>query len=169
MSNRIGKILSFDCGPFWQFVKYGAIGVAATLVQTGVFYLLAATCMRCLTGDDIAVRLFGLPAVEFSGSEPWYATRGSTAAAATAIGFFIANAFCWLMNRRFVFRPGKFRWYIEFLMLFSAASVATAIALAAMKLLIDWFGLMTSLAVVVEVLVSFAVNFFVRKFFIFKR
>jgi putative flippase GtrA len=92
-----------------------------------------------------------------------------SAAAATAIGFFIANAFCWLMNRRFVFRPGKFRWHIEFLMFFSAASAATAIALAAMKLLIDWFGLMTSLAVVAEVLVSFAVNFFVRKFFIFKR
>ena len=83
MSNRIGKILSLDCGPFWQFVKYGVIGVAATLVQTGVFYLLAATCMRCLAGDDIAVRILGLPAAEFSGSEPWYATRGSVAAAAT--------------------------------------------------------------------------------------
>lgn len=131
--------------------------------------MLAATCMRCLAGDDIAVRILGLPAAEFSGSEPWYATRGSVAAAATAIGFFIANAFCWLMNRRFVFRPGKFRWYVEFLMFFSAASVATAIALAVMKGLIDWFGLMTSLAVVVEVFVSFVVNFFVRKFFIFKR
>jgi putative flippase GtrA len=72
------------------------------------------------------------------------------------------------MNRKFVFVSGKFRWYVEFLMFFSAASLATAIALGVMKLLIDAMGVTTSFAVVVEVLVSFAVNFFVRKYFIFK-
>lgn len=168
MSDRLGKILSHDCGPFWQFVKYGAIGVMSTLVQAGVFYLLAATCLKCLAADDVAVRFLGLPAAEFSGEEAWYLTRGSLATAATAVGFVISNVFCWLMNRKFVFRPGKFRWYAEFAMFFSAASVATVIALTVMKLLIDWFGLMTSLAVVVEVIVSFVINFFVRKFFIFK-
>jgi len=56
----IRKILSHDCGPFWQFVKYGAIGVMATLVQTGVFYILASTCFPCLTADDVAVKLLGL-------------------------------------------------------------------------------------------------------------
>lgn len=168
MSELIEKILSRDCGPFWQFVKYGVIGVMATLVQTGVFYLLAATCMKCLTADDVAVRFLGLPAADFTGAEAWYATRGSIASAATAIGFVIANVFCWLMNRKFVFRPGKFRWYAEFAMFFAVASVATVIALSIMKALIDWCGIMTSLAVVAEVAVSFLVNFFVRKFFIFK-
>jgi putative flippase GtrA len=168
MSDRLRKILSHDCGPFWQFVKYGAIGVASTLVQTGVFYLLAATCLKCLAADDIAVRIIGLPAAEFNGNEAWYATRGSLATAATAIGFAVANVFCWLLNRKFVFRPGKFRWYAEFAMFFAAASLATAIALSVMKVLIDVFGMMTSVAVLVEVLVSFLVNFFVRKFFIFK-
>ena len=168
MLDWLKKILSHDSGPFWQFVKYGVIGVMATLVQTGVFCLLAATCMRCLESDDIAVRWFGMPAAEFSGNEAWYATRGSLAAAATAAGFIVANVFCWLMNRKFVFRPGKFRWYTEFAMFFAAASLATAIALAVMKILIDTFGMMTTFAVVIEVLVSFLVNFFVRKFFIFK-
>ena len=168
MSKLIRKILSHDCSPFWQFVKYGAIGVMATLVQTGVFYLLAATCLKCLGSDDIAVRFLGFPAAEFSGDEDWYATRGSLASAATAIGFVVANVFCWLMNRKFVFRPGKFRWYVEFAMFFAAASLATAIALAVMKILIDSFGMMTTFAVVIEVLVSFMVNFFIRKFFIFK-
>ena len=168
MSDSIEKILSHDCGPFWQFVKYGAIGVMATLVQTGVFYILAATCLKCLGSDDVAVRFFGLPAANFTGEEVWYATRGSLASVATAIGFAVANVFCWLMNRKFVFRPGKFRWYIEFAMFFSAASLATAIALAVMKVLIDSFGMMTTFAVVIEVFVSFMVNFIVRKFFIFK-
>lgn len=164
----VRKILSHDCGPFWQFVKYGAIGVLATVIQTGVFYLLAATCMRCLTADDWAVRYLGLPSATFTGDEAWYLTRGMIASYATAVGFFLANVFCWLMNRWFVFKPGKFSWYAEFGMFFGASTVATVIALGTMKVLIDCFGLMTSLGVVVEVVVSFFVNFFVRKFFIFK-
>ena len=46
--------------------------------------------------------------------------------------------------------------------------MATVIALSLMKFLIDQFGMMTTLAVFVEIMVSFMVNFFVRKFFIFK-
>ena len=164
----VGKILSHESGPFWQFVKYGVIGVMATAVQTGVFYLLASTCIRCLTADDWAVRFLGLPSAAFAGDEPWYASRGMLAAYATAVGFFLANVFCWLMNRWFVFKPGKFRWYVEFGMFFGTSTVATVIALGVMKVLIDTFGLMTTFAVVVEVIVSFFVNFFVRKFFIFK-
>ena len=168
MIDYVKKILSHESGPFWQFVKYGAIGVMATLVQTGVFYLLASTCLKCLTADDVAVKLLGLPAASFSGDEAWYLSRGMLAAYATAVGFFVANVFCWLMNRWFVFRPGKFRWYVEFAMFFGASALATVIALGTMKVLIDSFGMMTTLAVVVEVVVSFLVNFFIRKFYIFK-
>ena len=162
------NILSNEAGPFAQFVKYGIVGVMATCVQTGIFYILAATCLKCLTADDWAVRLLGLPSVAFTGEEAWYASRGTLAAAATAVGFVVANIFCWIMNRLFVFRPGKFRWYVELGMFFGASTLATVIALGVMKLLIDQFGLMTTLAVVVEVIVSFLVNFFIRKFVIFK-
>ena len=164
----IRKHLSHDAGPFVQLVKYGIVGVMATCVQTGVFYVLAATCLKCLTPDDWAVRLLDLPSVAFTGEEAWYASRGMLAALATAVGFVFANIFCWLMNRWFVFRPGKFRWYVELGMFFGASTLATIIALGVMKFLIDQFGLMTTLAVVVEIIVSFFVNFFIRKFFIFK-
>lgn len=162
------KILSYDAGPFWQLAKYGLVGVMATGVQTVIFYVLASTCLECLGPDDIAVRLFSLPAAQFTGAEPWYASRGAIASVATAAGFIIANIFCWLMNRWFVFKPGKFRWYVELGMFFGASTLATVIALGVMKFLIDQFGMMTTLAVVVEVVVSFLVNFFIRKFFIFK-
>lgn len=162
------KILSHDAGPFWQFAKYGLVGVMATFVQTAVFYVLASTCLKCLGQDDWAVSLLGLPAASFTGEEPWYASRGAIASAATSVGFVIANVFCWLMNRAFVFRPGKFRWYVEFGMFFGAASFATLIALGIMKLLIDRFGMMTTLAVAFEIAVSFLVNFVLRKYFIFK-
>ena len=167
MKNTIARFLSHDAGPVAQFVKYGAIGVAAPCVQTGFFYV-AACWLRCLTPDDWAVKLLGCPAATFTGEEPWYAARGTLAAVDTAMGFILANVFCWLMNRWFVFKPGRFRWYVEFGMFFGTATIATAIALGVMKVLIDGFGMMTTLAVVVEVVVSFLVNFFVRKFVIFK-
>ena len=58
------KVLSHDSGPFWQFVKYGVIGVMSTAVQLTVFYVLAATSMKCLGADDVAVKYLGLPSVE---------------------------------------------------------------------------------------------------------
>jgi len=168
MKDLVRRFLSHEAGPFAQFVKYGVIGVLATGVQTGVFYVLAACWLRCLTPDDWAVKLLGLPSATFTGEEAWYAARGTLATIDTAFGFVLANIFCWLMNRWFVFKPGKYRWYVEFGMFFGTATIATAIALGVMKVLIDGLGLMTTLAVVVEVVVSFLVNFFVRKFVIFK-
>ena len=164
MIGWLKKILSHDCGPFWQFVKYGAIGVMATLVQTGVFYILATTCLKCLGTNDVAVKYLGFSAA--GGLTD--GVRAFRFALATAVGFVLANVFCWLMNRWFVFRPGKFRWYVEFGMFFATSTVATVIALGVSSALIGWFGLMTTLAVFIEVVVSFLVNFFVRKFFIFK-
>ena len=165
---NLRRFLAHDAGAFAQFVKYGVIGVMATCVQTGVFYVLASCWLLCLTPDDWAVRLLHLPAVPFTGAEPWYAARGTLAAVDTAGGFVLANIFCWLMNRWFVFTPGKFRWYAELGLFFGASTLATVIALGVMKALIDACGMMTSLAVVVEIIVSFFVNFFVRKFVIFK-
>lgn len=160
---KLHDILSHDAGPFWQFVKYGACGVMATCVQVGLFYSCAATFLQCLSDNDWSVHYFGLPAVVISDT-----LRAFRAAVATSIGFTFANVFCWLMNRWFVFRPGKFRWYIEFAMFFGVSTLATIIALGVQSALISWFGLMTSAAVFVEIVVSFFVNFFIRKFFIFK-
>jgi len=160
----VKKILSHDSGPFWQFVKYGAIGVMATLVQTGVFYLMATSCLKCLGADDVMVKYLGFPVAEGITD----GVRAFRFSLATAVGFVLANIFCWLMNRWFVFKPGKFRWYVELMMFFGASTLATVIALGTSSVLIAACGLMTTLAVIIEVVVSFLVNFFVRKFFIFK-
>ena len=167
MRSWLRGVLSPEAGPFWQFVKYGAVGVAATLVQLGVFLALASTCLKCLTPDDWAVRFLGVGAAAFDGSEPWFASRWFLAAVATAIGFTVANVFCWLLNRAIVFRPGRFPWHVEFAMFYGAAAFATAVALVVQSVLIKYFGLMTSAATLLEVVVSFLVNFFIRKFYIF--
>lgn len=163
MSEMLKRILSHDSGPFWQFVKYGVVGVVSTGVQVCVFYLLATTCLACLSADDWAVRLLGFPAVDVSDG-----VRSLRFAVATGVGFMLANIFCWLMSRWLVFRAGKFRWFVEFCLFFGLAAFATLIALAVSGLLIRWAGLMTTIAVFVEVAVSFLLNFFVRKFVIFR-
>lgn len=168
LKERFRLWLSPDCGPFCQFVKYGVIGVLSTLVQLIVFYLLAGTCLKCLEASDWAVCYLGLPSVAFTGAEPWFAARWFLAAIATALGFTIANVFCWLMDRLFVFKPGKFRWYVEFGLFYSAAAAAVVIALGIQSALIAWCGMMTSAAAFIEIIVSFLINFFTRKFFIFK-
>ena len=53
-------------------------------------------------------------------------------------------------------------------MFFGVAAIATAIALAVQSVLIEFVGMTTSAAVVIEVAVSFMLNFFARKFFIFR-
>lgn len=163
MDNKFSKVLSHDCGGLMQFIKYGVVGVMSTLVQVVAFYLLAATWLQCLATDDLAVRFLHLPAVEVSDG-----VRALRAAVATAIGFTLANVFCWLMNRAFVFRAGKYKWYTEFFMFFGAAAAATLIALGLQSVFIKYFGMMTTLAVVIEVVASFCINFVVRKFYIFK-
>jgi len=157
------KFLSHDSGPFAQLVKYGAIGVASTVVQMLAFYLLASTCCRCLGPDDWSVKWFGLPSVDVP-----HVVRGFRFAVNTVLGFSVANVFCWLMNRAFVFRPGKFAWYKEFALFFGAAAGAMVLATGIAWVLINWAGLQTSAAVAIEVVVSFLVNFVARKFFIFK-
>ena len=161
--SKVRCFLSHDSGPIAQFVKYCVIGVLSTCVQMAGFYLLAATCLKCLCADDWAVRFLGLPSVGVADG-----VRAFRAAVATAGGFTVANVFCWIMNRLFVFRPGRFRWHVEFLMFFGVASLATVVALGVQSLLIRYFGMMTTAAVIVEIAVSFLMNFFVRKFIIFK-
>lgn len=164
MSDVLRKILSpAKAGPLIQFVKYGVVGVLATLVQTAVFYVLAATALKCLAADDFAVKYLGLTAVDVS-----QGVRAVRFAVATSIGFVVANVFCWLMNRAFVFRAGKFKWWKEFGLFIGVSGLAMAVATGIGSVLINSFGLMTTLAVFVEIAVSFMFNYFLRKFFIFR-
>lgn len=148
---------------FPQFVKYGAVGVVSTYVQAVVFYLLGATCLMCLGQGDWAVEHLSLPCADISDS-----VRAYRFALATAVGFVVANLVCWVLNRMFVFKPGKFRWYIELALFFGVSLSATLIALAISSVMIHMLGLMTTIALVVEIVVSFMMNYFIRKFFIFK-
>ena len=150
---------------FWQFVKYGAIGSVATLIQLVTFYLMAATVLRCLRADDPMVVHLGLPAM----AEASETLRTAYFLVDTAVGFTVANVFCWVMNRTFVFKPGRFHWAAELGMFFMVSGGAVLVGMLVGALAIKWLGLATTTAVVFEVLSSLLLNFFMRKFFIFRR
>ena len=148
---------------FSQFLKYAIAGAASTCVQLAVFYLIATLVLPCLGANDIAVRLANLPAVDISDG-----VRASRAAVAQGVGFIVANMFCWAVNRRFVFKPGRHFWFIELALFFALSLVAFTVGIALQSLAIDRLGWQTSLAVALQVVTSLCINFIVRKFFIFK-
>jgi len=150
-----------------QLVRYGIVGVMTTIVQTAVFYLCGSTVFRCLTADDWAVRLLHLPYADFSGNEIWSESRWFLAALAVSVGFIVADIFCWIMNRLFVFNTGKYKWYVEFGLFFVTDLAAAVVAVAVQSVLIDWLLISTTVAMIFEIVVSFAVNYMIRKKVIF--
>lgn len=163
MFDSVKRFLSPDCGPFGQFVKYGAIGVLATGVQVVVFYCLAVSLLPCLGTGDWFVRHLGLPSAEVADG-----VRATRFAVATALGFLVSNLLCWFLNRTFVFRRGRFVWYQEMALFLGVSGLAMALATGLCSLLIHLCALMTTLAILIEVVVSFLLNYFLRKFVIFK-
>jgi putative flippase GtrA len=71
---------------------------------------------------------------------------------ATAIGFTFANVFCWLMNRLFVFEPGLYSWYIEFLMFFASSALSVGIALYLSWALIKYFSISGGISLIEVIL-----------------
>ena len=149
-----------------QFVKYAIVGVIATIINIVVAELCAAWAWPCLTETDLFVRHFGL--LGFEPSDVPEAVRAVRAVYCNLVGFAVANFVCWLLNRKFVFTPGRHHWFVEFLLFFAGSALAIGCGSLVIYGLIRFFGFETTWSFVVNVVVSVLVNFVVRKFFVFK-
>ena len=149
--------------PFIQFCKYAAVGVFATLVNIAVFSVFAWYVFPCITADDFVAKLFGLvpPAVE-------EADRARLAAYCNVAGFVVADIVCYLINRAFVFQPGRLPMWLEFLSFTAVGAFAAFLGAALQTWLIASFGVQTSVAFLVCILTALAFNYVLRKYFIFK-
>ena len=96
--------------PAVQFFKYGFVGGLATAVNVAVVFLFCWKVFRCITPDDPFVRLFGLEAGPVD-----EAARARLTNWAYVCAFPISNAFCYALNRMFVFVPGRHGALREFL------------------------------------------------------
>ncbi len=149
--------------PFIQFCKYAAVGVFATLVNIATFSVFAWFVYPCITADDFVVKIFGLvpPAVDET-------ARARLAAYCNVAGFVTSDVVCYLINRAFVFKPGKLPMWLEFLSFTAVSAFAAVLGAALQTWLIASFGAQTSVAFLVCILTALMFNYVLRKFFIFK-
>lgn len=146
-----------------QIIRYGLIGALATAINLAVAVVLDAYVWPCLNESDLAVRYLGLPSAAIDA-----ATRARHAVYGNLAGFFLANVVCWLLNRKFVFVPGRHVWIVEYLLFLAGSGFAILIGNAVIYLVIALAGVETTYALAINVVVSVAVNFVVRKFIVFK-
>ena len=160
---KLKHLLSHDTHPLVQFIKYGIAGGMATVAHISTFFLLGWFLLPCLTQDDITVKLLGLTAPVIS-----EATRAWHAGFCNAGAFVVSNTVCYVLNRLFVFRPGKHHWAMEFLLFFAVSGVSMVIGTVIQTFLISHQGLQTTLAFGANIVCALLINYAMRKFVIFK-
>ena len=150
--------------PLVQFAKYGFVGALATIVNAVAVFLFAWLVFRCVTETDPVVRLLGLSVPPMADE----AARARLANEAAVCAFLIANTFCYVLNRLFVFVPGKLSVWKEFLSFTAVGALALGVGMGASYLLIRFAGAETSIGLLANLVASMAFNYILRKFFIFK-
>ena len=167
LRERWAHYLSHDAPPFVQFVKYGVAGGIATATHVFTFFVVGFFLFPCVTAEDPVMKLlgqlFGLvaPAVE-------EALRARHAVFSNILGFIVSNTVCYVINRLFVFRPGRHHVVLEFLLFLAVSAVSMVLGTTIMGVLIQQFGVQTTYAFGANILSSLAINFLMRKFFVFK-
>ena len=149
--------------PVVQFAKYGFVGGLATLVHVASFSAVAWWVFPCVTDSDIVVKLFGLtaPVVEES-------IRARLTVQSNVCAWAVSNCFCYVLNRLFVFKPGRLPVAAEFLAFSAVGFFSMFVGSAAMAWLVAKFSVQTSIAFATNLVASLAFNYVLRKFFIFK-
>ena len=163
LKERWDHYLSHDAPPFVQFIKYGLAGGIATATHILMFFLAGFFLFPCVSAEDPLVKLFGLaaPAVV-------EALRARHAVFSNMAAFLVSNTVCYIMNRLFVFRPGRHHIVIEFLLFLAVSAVSMTVGTTLMGVLIKQFGMQTTYAFGANILSSLAINYVMRKFFVFK-
>jgi len=152
----IARMNARDTHPVIQFLKYVICGLGATIVHHGLFFILSYTVIPA--GDGMIVD--GLPITDELRKMNGYLNN--------TIAFLPSMVFAYITNVMWVFTPGRHSRFVEFLLFFIIGTVAFAGGLFGGPWLIGQFGIPTWTSQIGFLFTSFAVNFFCRKFFIFK-
>ncbi len=163
LKERWNHYLSHDAPPLVQFIKYGVAGGLATAMHILAFFLAGFLLFPCVTPEDPLVKLFGLDAPDVVAD-----LRARYAVYSNIIAFFVSNTVCYLANRWFVFKPGRHHVVIEFLLFLGVSAISMVVGTTMMGVLIKQFGMQTTYAFGANILSSLAINYVMRKFFVFK-
>ena len=158
----LSEFLSRDASPLAQFVKYALAGGVATATHILVFFVVGFFLFPCVNKEDILVRLFRLKAPEVDEGR-----RARHAVYSNILAFFVSNTVCYVINRLFVFQPGRHSVVVEFLLFLVVSAVSMGIGTTVMGELIKRLRMQTTYAFGANILSSLAINYVMRKFFVF--
>ena len=152
--------------PLAQVAKYVVCGGISVAVDQAIFYLLAWLVWPCLRATDPVARLIvavGLPfdaATEAELARNYYGIK--------AICFLLSNAVVYVLNVLFVFESGRHRRPVEVVLFFGAALFQFFFIWLG-RVLITTFGWEVTYSNVAMLVCGIVMNYFVRKFLVFKR
>ncbi len=158
----LSEFLSHDASPLAQFVKYALAGGVATVTHILIFFVVGFFLFPCVNKEDILVRLFRLKAPEVDEGR-----RARHAVYSNILAFFVSNTVCYVINRLFVFQPGRHSVVVEFLLFLVVSAVSMGIGTTVMGELIKRLRMQTTYAFGANILSSLAINYVMRKFFVF--
>jgi putative flippase GtrA len=163
MQNLIRQFTGKEHTPLVQFIKYGIAGGIATAVHISAFYVAAGYLLPALTGDDLAVRLLRLPAVELSD-----VVRARYTVIDNFLAFVISNFVCYVINVKWVFEGGRHRRSVEIALFYAVSGTSVAVGSGIAWVLVRAVGLTTTVAFGANVAASILINYVLRKFVVFK-
>ncbi len=160
---------SHDAPPLIQFVKYGLAGVLAMGTDLLVFTL--ANLFLFPIGD--AGHSGTPPLTEFSTLWGWLSEimadpRVINYLKCNLLAFFFANAVAYVLNVKWVFRPGRHRRHLEITLFLVVSVVSFVLGSALGAYLVGRFGLNEYLAKGGNIVASVLINYVCRKFWVFR-
>jgi len=149
--------------PLVQFIKYGIAGAIATVVDAVIFFYCAWKILPALGANDPLPRFLHLAVTQVAED-----VRDNNATLCRLIAFIFSNITAYLLNIKFVFEGGRHHRMVEIGMFYAVSGISLFVSTILMWALIHWFFTPTSYAYLVNILVSLAINYALRKFVVFK-
>ena len=128
-----------------------------------VFHLVAWKVFPSLGRDDFVVVMLGLSVVEVD-----VASRSINSMISNAIAFVCGNFTAYILNILYVFKAGRHNRFVEIVLFYLVSGTSALVGTALMGLLIRLYGLQTTYAFVANMVSAVAINYVMRKYFIFK-
>jgi len=164
MPSLIRQFLGREAHPGIQFVKYALAGSFATIVDMLAVFVLAWKVFPALMAGEFLVRLFHIDVAAMDDS-----ARARNYVLCKIFAFFVSNTTAYLVDRVWVFHPGRHSRKREFALFFMVSFISLILGTALAWILIHHFGLSTASAYLANAAASLSVNFAGRKFFVFQR
>jgi putative flippase GtrA len=84
------------------------------------------------------------------------------------LAFMIANMVAYILNIKFVFKPGRHHWLVEVGLFYAVSGVSMVLGTLLMWWLIRQFSMSTDIAFFANIVTAVLINYAMRKYVIFK-